>query len=296
MVVDGRKYRTKRVTAGVDGRFWDVTPSIRTVKTGSGATAVQVIWSWKQGRPVLDHIGSAHNEKDLAVLKAQAQRLIDGEQMSLDLGVDTTPVSTGSVEAPVPVTGERAGHLIDAITGAYRLLGFDQATDQDTVFADLVTARIVQPGSKLDSVETLAEIGIGSASYRTIKRRLPGYATTDFRDRITQACASHAGIGPGVLVLYDVTTLYFETDEADDFRKPGFSKERRLEPQITVGLLSDARGFPLSVGAFEGNMAETRTMLPMIRRFQESFDVDDITVVADAGMFSEANKKAIVDA
>lgn len=99
-----------------------------------------------------------------------------------------------------------------------------------------------------------------------------------------------------MLVLYDVTTLYFETDEADDFRKPGFSKERRLEPQITVGLLSDANGFPLSVGAYEGNMAETRTMLPMIRRFQDAYDLDDVTIVADAGMFSQSNKDEIVKA
>jgi transposase len=61
------------------------------------------------------------------------------------------------------------------------------------------------------------------------------------------------------LVIYDVTTLYFETDQGDGFREPGFSKERRLEPQITVGLLTDARGFPLMVHAFEGNRAECDT-------------------------------------
>jgi hypothetical protein len=49
--------------------------------------------------------------------------------------------------------------------------------------------------------------------------------------------------------------LYFETDEGDGFREPGFSKERRLDPQITIGLLTDASGFPLMVHAFEGNMA-----------------------------------------
>lgn len=273
-----------------------MSPYIRTVTTASGATAVQVVYSERQGSKKLEHIGSAHTDDELAMLKAQAQRLLDGDQMTLDLGVDTSPAATGSQDTPVPVTAERAGYLIDAITTAYQALGFDQATDNDQVFADLVTARIVQPGSKLDSVETLADIGVASASYATIKRRLPRYATTEFRDQITQACATHAGIGPGVLVLYDVTTLYFETDEADEFRKPGFSKERRLEPQITVGLLSDQSGFPLAVGAFEGNMAETRTMLPMIRRFQDSFNADDITVVADAGMFSAGNKKAIVDA
>ena len=61
-------------------------------------------------------------------------------------------------------------------------------------------------------------------------------------------------------------TLYFETDQGDGFREPGFSKERRLEPQITIGLLTDATGFPLAVEAFEGNKAETATMLPTIRR------------------------------
>jgi hypothetical protein len=62
-------------------------------------------------------------------------------------------------------------------------------------------------------------------------------------------CARHAGLGPASLVLYDVSTLYFETDTADGFREPGFSKERRLEPQITIGLLTDAAGFPLMVNA-----------------------------------------------
>ena len=75
-----------------------------------------------------------------------------------------------------------------------------------------------------------------------------------------QPCADHVGLGPATLVLYDVTTLYFETDQGDGFREPGFSKERRLEPQITVGLLTDVRGFPLQVHAFDGNTAETKTM------------------------------------
>ena len=52
-------------------------------------------------------------------------------------------------------------------------------------------------------------------------------------------------------MLYDVSTLYFETDTGDGFREPGFSKERRLEPQITIGLLTDASGFPLRVEAVQ---------------------------------------------
>ena len=79
-------------------------------------------------------------------------------------------------------------------------------------------------------------------------------------------------------------TLYFETDKADGFREPGLSKERRLEPQITVGLLTDETGFPLRAGAFEGNKAETATMIPMINDFMDAYDLDDVVVVADAGM------------
>jgi transposase len=75
-------------------------------------------------------------------------------------------------------------------------------------------------------------------------------------------------LGPASLLLYDVSTLYFETDTGDGFREPGFSKERRLDPQITIGLLTDSSGFPLMVEAFEGNKAETATMIPTHRGIQ----------------------------
>ena len=106
-----------------------MSPYIRTVKTASGATAVQVVHSETRGSKKLTHIGSAHTAEDLALLRVKAQRLVDGDQMSLDLGVDTTPAGTGTHQAPVPVTSEKAGHLIDAITTAYRQLGFDGSSD-----------------------------------------------------------------------------------------------------------------------------------------------------------------------
>ena len=58
--------------------------------------------------------------------------------------------------------------------------------------------------------------------------------------------------------------MCFETDAGDGFREPGLSKERRLEPQVTIGLLTDAAGFPLMVSAFEGNAAGTTAMLAVI--------------------------------
>lgn len=144
-------------------------------------------------------------------------------------------------------------------------------------------ARIIERTSKLDSLRVLEEAGISTPSYATIKRRLPAFAEQSWRQALAAACAAHADLGPASLVLYDVSTLYFETDVGDGFREPGFSKERRLEPQVTVGLLTSASGFPLMVNAFEGNRAETRTMLPVIEAFMAAHQLPDVTIVADAG-------------
>ncbi len=88
-----------------------------------------------------------------------------------------------------------------------------------------------------------------------LKRRLRGYADDAWRRGLAEACAAQAQVGPASLVLYDVSTLYVETDTADGFRGPGFSKESRLEPQVTIGLPTDSGEFPLMVEAFEGNTA-----------------------------------------
>ena len=145
----------------------------------------------------------------------------------------------------------------------------------------------MSPTSKADAARVLTEVGVEPSSYATLKRRLPIYASAQWRQALAAASARRAGLGPASLVLFDVSTLYFETDEGDGFREPGFSKERRLEPQITIGLLTDARGFPLMVNAFEGNRAETRTMLPVLEAFMAAHQLPEVTVVADAGMLSE---------
>ncbi len=58
-------------------------------------------------------------------------------------------------------------------------------------------------------------------------------------------------------------------------------------------MLTDASGFPLTVAAFEGNKAETATMVPVINAFKAAHRLTDVTVVADAGMISEANQVAL---
>jgi Transposase DDE domain len=238
----------------------------------------------------MEHIGSAHDEVELELLKTVARQRLAAGQGTLDLGLEGQQAPAGG---PLPITSSRMAHLVDALEHAYRSLGLQEAAGGDEVFAQLVLARIIEPTSKLDSARVLSEAGVLAASYATVKRRLPVFATETWREGLAAACARQAALGPASLVLYDVSTLYFETDRGDGFREPGFSKERRLEPQVTIGLLTDQAGFPLMVNAFEGNKAETTTMLPVIAAFQAAHHLRDVTIVADAGMVSMANQKAI---
>jgi hypothetical protein len=267
-----------------------VVAYVRTVKTASGATAVQIVWSSRKGSRQIEHLGSARNEPQLQALKAAADQRLAAGQQSLDLGLEQ---SAGGGGRPLEIVASCSQHLWEALCHAYRVLGFDAATGGDAVFRDLVAARIIEPTSKVDALRVLDETGVDSPAYRTLKRRLPIFAKPEFRQALSSACAAHAQLGPASLVLYDVSTLHFETDAGDGFREPGFSKERRLDPQITLGLLTDATGFPLTVAAFEGNKAETATMVPVINAFKTAHRLTDVTVVADAGMISEANQVAL---
>ena len=94
-------------------------PYVRTVKTASGATAVQIVYSSHRGSRDIEHIGSAHDEVELELLKAAARQRLAAGQGELDLGLDT-----GAAGGPLPITASRMGCLLDALSRAYEVLGF----------------------------------------------------------------------------------------------------------------------------------------------------------------------------
>jgi hypothetical protein len=107
-----------------------VVAYVRTVKTGSGAIAVQIVWSSRRGSRRIEHLRSAHDGSEVEALKAAArQRLTEG-QGAFDLGVDATAVSGG----PLEIVSSRTGHLWDALCRVHHLLGFDHAAGGDEVF------------------------------------------------------------------------------------------------------------------------------------------------------------------
>src|SRR5450830_170984 len=162
----------------------------------------------------------------------------------------------------------------------------------------MVLARIVEPTSKAEVVRVLDEIGAPSVSLRTLFRSLARCQEQDYRGTLARAAWAHSvrTSGTAALVLYDVTTLHFERPDEDELRRVGMSKEHRVDPQVQVGLLVDPGGFPLEMHVFEGNKAETTTLIPVLTAFGKRHGVTDLVVVADAGMLSAANLNALEDA
>lgn len=197
---------------------------------------------------------------------------------------------------------KRSALLWSALDKAYADIGFDALGDE--AFKQMVLARLIEPCSKEATINVLERLGIEHVSRRTLFNSLKRCAQRAYRDTLAQACFTHASRhGDLSLVLYDVTTLYFEAEREDEdweankgFHRVGYSKERRVDPQIIVGLLVDRAGNPLEVEAFEGNKAETHTLIPIIKRFQNRHGLHDFVVVADAGMLSTGNLKALDEA
>ena len=289
---------------------------VRKVRTASGAVAVQVVRKHRGQRTIVAHVGSAHTDAQLGILLERARRIAAEDQGVLDIKVaaraqrmdavadwrrgELMPVGDRILGAPAPPGRTAATHsrlLYDVLAAVYDRLGFDAVGDE--VFRDLVIARIVEPTSKADAPRLLADLGAKTLSYRTIQRHVAKIGTGKYRDVIAGRCFTHAADRGGLsLLLYDVTTLYFEAENEDELRKVGFSKERRVDPQIVVGLLVDRTGFPLEVGCFEGNTAETKTLVPVITAFAERHELGEIPMViaADAGMLSAANLTALDEA
>jgi hypothetical protein len=253
---------------------------IRKVKTKSGAVAVQIIT--KTGREVtkLIHVGSANNPEHLDFLLAIARAKLHEGQIPL------FPQAK-----PPAIFQEKAysRYLFDQLASVYRCLGFGHLNDE--VFARLVVARLIEPTSKVDTIRVLREAGLTPPSKDQIYRCLQKVIQNDYRSQLARLCFQASQPQNLSLLLYDVTTLYFETMKEDELRKPGLSKERRLEPQIVVGLLVDRSGFPLEIHEFEGNCSEKKTIVPVITAFcrRHRLDTRRLTITADAGMLSAPN-------
>ena len=167
----------------------------------------------------------------------------------------------------------------------YDRLGFPR-----NLLRDLVIARIVYPKSKTATIRYLRRyLGIILS-----KDKIYRFLDTLDKDALTEIAfdfvsAKNKGVS---LLFYDVTTLHFETEVEDDFRRKGFSKNHRTDvPQIMIGLFVDNEGYPFDFDFFEGSIFEGHTFPIAIKKIVGKYVFNSLTVVADAAMLSIDNLK-----
>ena len=156
----------------------------------------------------------------------------------------------------------------------------------------MIVQRVLGPGSKLAMSRTLsqstlaAELGVEDANEDEL------YAALDWllgrQGRIERALARRHLEG-GTLVLYDVSSSYFE-GRTCSLAQLGYSRDgRRGMPQIVYGLLCDQRGCPVAVEVFEGSLHDDKTLPTQLDKLRKRFGLASVIVVSDRGMVTKAN-------
>jgi hypothetical protein len=189
-----------------------------------------------------------------------------------------------------------AGHVQAALQMARRLeLGrlLDRAPSRAR---DLCLAMIVQqalrPGSKLQTARSLAQSTLGSELGVATADEDDLYAALDWllerQARIEDRLAARH-LGDGELVLYDVSSSYFE-GRTCPLAKLGYSRDgKRGTPQIVYGLLCDRPGRPLCVEVFTGELHDDKTLPVQVAKLKARFGLKTVIVVCDRGMVTKAN-------
>jgi transposase len=196
-----------------------------------------------------------------------------------------------------------AGHVNAALTMARRLelakLLDRSASRQRDLCLAMILARVICPGSKLGTVRTLgqstlaSELGVQGADEDDL------YAAMDWllkrQNQIEDRLASRH-LADGEMVLYDVSSSYFE-GRSCPLGKLGYSRDgKRGLPQIIYGLLCDTDGRPVAVEVFSGEVHDDKTLPAQVTKMKDRFGLSRVVVVADRGMVTKANIEILTQA
>jgi hypothetical protein len=227
---------------------------VRRKKNASGSTSVQVVQKVSGRINILKTIGSSMIASEIAELYQLAHEQIVVLQHAAELpflqNLEQQYVSDfkNSIQQ-LRLAGPELllGKIFDEV-------GFNAITDE--LFRHLVITRLVYPVSKLKTVDYLAKYKGIQLSVYSIYRYLDKLQKHQI-EQVKSISLKHTLqlLGNQMsVVFYDVTTLYFESKEEDDFKRMGFSKDgKHRQPQIVLGLLVSQGGYPLDYDVFEGD-------------------------------------------
>jgi transposase len=209
----------------------------------------------------------------------------------------------GPVEDTLEVVVSRAHGHVAAVATAMQRLGFAKLIDakpsreRDLVVA-MVAERILAPeASKLGMTRAFTDTTLGEDLGVADADEDELYAAMDWlieRQPAIEKRLARRHLKDGGLVLFDLTSSYFEGVTCP-LAKIGYSRDgKRGTLQVNYGLLTDARGRPVSVSVFEGNTGDPKTLLPQVEKVRKSFGLDRIVLAGDRGMISNVQIEALV--
>ena len=253
---------------------------IHVVPNRNAAPTVLLRESFREGAKV--------RKRTLANLSGWSAAQLDAMRAILR-GEDLRPVAQ-----VFEITASRAHGHVEAVTMAMQRLGFagvlasTPSRERDLVCA-MVASRIVAPHTKLATTRwwhttTLAEdFGVADASEDEC------YAAMDWlvarQDRIQKKLAARH-LQDGGVVLYDLTSSYFEGSHCP-LAKRGYSRDgKRGTLQVNYGVITNAGGCPVAVSVYDGNTADSRTFLPAVQQVRDAFGIAHVVMVGDRGMIS----------
>lgn len=267
----------------------------RRLKNRSGSISVQVIQKKNGKYSVVKTFGSSKDQNEIKRLLSLAANFIHNPTDSLPL-FDTVSNDDIAVRNFVKTLGNATIRTIgpELIFGAlFDRIGFNAV--QNDLFRHLVIARLAYPTSKLKTVDYLYRYLGVHMNEDSIYRGLDALQAKH-KETIEKISYEHTKktLGAISVVFYDMTTLYFETEDEDDLRKIGFSKDGKFQcPQIMIGLLVGEGGYPIGYDVFEGNTFEGHTLIPTLEKIQQKYGFKKPIVVADSGLLSKDNIKKL---
>jgi len=172
--------------------------------------------------------------------------------------------------------------------GIESLIGSRASPERDRVCA-LIAARVLSPHTKLATTRwwhttTLAEeFRVSAADEDDV------YVAMDWlleRQPVIERKLAHRHLGEGSLALYDLSSSYFEGTHCP-LGKIGYNRDgKKNKLQVNYGLMTTRQGCPISISVYEGNTADTKTLMPQVRKLKESFGLERVVLVGDRGMIS----------
>ena len=267
---------------------------IRQIQYSSNSVSIQVYKIENRKRVIVKHIGTARNKKEKDDLLQIANQFIKQLTKQISLFEQNTATCLLNLNK-TEFIGIYYTFLYEVLSKLMSVIGFNTLNNQ--LLVDLAIIRIVEPASKLRSIELMKDY-FGISHRRQNYYEFTGY-WKKFKEVVEYNTVSYAKNHYGFnfdLLFYDVTTLYFETFTADELREMGFSKDNKSQqPQILVALMVTKEGFPIAYDVFTGNTFEGHTLIPSVKRFITKHKIKTFTIVADAAMISAENIKELTE-